>query len=232
MLTGPDLSTWQPDAKLDWAALRAHSDFVFYRATYGLTADDELAAHRANAQRQGFALTGAYAYLRPGDPTRQAHVFLDRLGRVHANEALVLHAEAYSGWGPGAADVIAWAKAVRAAQPRATRLLFCSWSYWADVLAADPEVVELFDALWIESPEGASPFGIVPNARFWQFTDGTDPSGVETPGVGRCGRSYFDGEVADLRALATLRNASPDLAPDVSLLLRELEMGLAVRAGA
>lgn len=234
MLSGPDISTFQPDAKIDWPTVRAHNAFVFYRAIYNQTPDDEFFAHREGARQQGFALTGAYAFLRPGDPAAQAHAYLAVLGEVLPNEVLVLDAESYEGWGPGVREVVAWARAVRDAQPEHTRLLYCSWSYWTDVLGADRAITELFDGLWIAAYGHDSPFGDVPGSRFWQFTDGTVPAPFATPGVGRCDCSYFDGTEDDLRALASLRKDIDMFTDDdrkmltyVSQLLTELKSGFA-----
>jgi GH25 family lysozyme M1 (1,4-beta-N-acetylmuramidase) len=234
MLTGPDISTFQPDATIHWPTVRAHNAFVFYRAIFNHTPDDELSAHRENARQQDFLLTGAYAFLRAGDPAAQAHAYLSLLGEILPNEVLVLDAESYEGWGPGVAEVVAWASAVREGQPNVARLLYCSWSYWTDVLAADPSIVELFDGLWIAAYGQTSPFGDVAGAQFWQFTDGTVPSPCETPGIGPCDCSYFAGTEDDLRALAALRKDIDMFTEDdrnmltyVSQLLTELKGGFA-----
>lgn len=234
MLTGPDISYAQPDANIDWPTVRANNAFVFYRAIYDHDRDVEFVVHRENARQLDFALTGAYAFLRPGDAAAQARAFLAVVGEVLPNEVLVLDAEVYRGWGPGVAEVVGWATAVRDDHPKAARLLYCNWSYWTDVLHADPSISELFDGLWLAAWGNDSPFGDEPGARFWQFTDGTDPSPVETAGIGNCDCSYFDGTEADLRTLAALRKDNDMFTDDdrnmltyVSQLLTELKGGFA-----
>ena len=52
MLSGPDISHYQPNAKINWPTVRAHSAFVFYRAIFNHEPDDEFVAHRENARQQ------------------------------------------------------------------------------------------------------------------------------------------------------------------------------------
>lgn len=77
---GIDVSRWQE--KVDWKKIKAQGfEFVFVRATQGISVKDSLfAAHWAGAKAAGL-LRGAYHFFEPTqDGVTQAHFFLKTLG--------------------------------------------------------------------------------------------------------------------------------------------------------
>ncbi len=77
---GIDVSRWQE--KMDWQKMKAHGfEFVFVRATQGISFKDPLfATHWAGAKAAGL-LRGAYHFFEPHqDGVTQAHWFLKTLG--------------------------------------------------------------------------------------------------------------------------------------------------------
>jgi GH25 family lysozyme M1 (1,4-beta-N-acetylmuramidase) len=124
-------------------------------------------------------------------PRGEAGHFLAAIGSLAPGEVAVLDAEVP---GLSAAWCRAWLSAVEQATGR-TPLLYCSWSFWGDVLG------EMADyPLWIAAYHGLGhddPRDSVPGCRFWQYSDN-----AQVPGVGSCDDSVFRGTVAELAALA------------------------------
>lgn len=124
-------------------------------------------------------------------PAGESGHFLSIIGALQPGEVAVLDAEVP---GLSAAWARAWLQAVEEATGR-TPMLYCSWSFWSDVLGSMTDY-----PLWIAAYHNLGhddPRDSVPNCRFWQYTDN-----AEVPGVGSCDDSVFRGSVADLAALA------------------------------
>lgn len=212
-LEGPDVSYAQPG--VDWALVRDHRAFAVARASYGLAwADDQLARNRPAMAAQGFALWGTYHFAKANPPTSEARFFLSLTPNLGPGEARWLDAETYGNWGPDAGWCVAFADEIRRLDPGSPLALYASWSYWEAELGADDRLLERFDWLHIAAYGRLSPFGQVPKCRMWQFTDGSTPMAHETPGIGPCDSSYFDGTIDALRALATRTGTRPGTRPD------------------
>lgn len=184
---GSDFSDWQPHVDFD-VYKSSGRPFVFLKASEGThNVQDTLGSHRAEAHRVGLTLVGLYHYARPGDAQAQVDHFVGTIGSVSAGEVAVLDAEE-----PGLSEdwCREWLVSVEEQTGR-TPLLYCSWSYWSDVLGSMSDY-----PLWIAAYGNEDPRGDVPNCRLWQYTDR-----APVPGAGRVDDNRFAGTMGELAAI-------------------------------
>lgn len=204
---GIDVSHWKPVK--DWNALtRAQISFVGAKATEGTTVVDKtLRQHRDGVRDHGLALGIYYHFARSGSPSAQAERFMDAVGPLRTNERLALDFEVMTTAQPeeGLPWIAAFIATLKQEWPDRRPILYTSKRIWR--MIGDPEWQKAADVdLWVprynakEEPLLPRPF-VNQGWTFWQWSDGDTPSCV-TPGVGRCDRNYFRGDVVELRRYA------------------------------
>ncbi len=187
-----DLSDFQPGVNFaDYAS--GGRPGVFLKATEGLGfVASTFHGYRAAAHAAGLVFVGAYHFAKGHDPQEEANHFLATIGwTLQPGEVAVLDAEVA---GLSADWCRTWLRAVQTATGREP-LLYCSWSYWSDVLSSMTDC-----PLWIAAYHGLGhndPRDSVPGCRFWQYSDRAD-----VPGVGSADDSVFRGTADDLAAMA------------------------------
>jgi GH25 family lysozyme M1 (1,4-beta-N-acetylmuramidase) len=108
-----DAPAYQRAGRIRWPGVPAGgTELVIARAIYAHSPDASYAANVAGARGVGLA-TGAYAFLRPGDPAGQAHAYLDVV-RPLRGALCVLDYEDYRGTIPTADEAQAWRAIVEA----------------------------------------------------------------------------------------------------------------------
>lgn len=211
-----DLSDWNPGANFE-EYLAGGRPGVFIKATEGTGfVANTFAPYRAAAHAAGLTLVGLYHFARGGDAAAEAQHFLGTIGTLAPGEVAVLDAEVP---GLSAAWCREWLSAVEQATGRMP-LLYCSWSYWGDVLGSMTDC-----PLWIAAYHDLGhddPRDSVPGCVLWQYTDA-----ASVPGVGSADDSVFRGSLADLAALGGADSPAPPdppKEPDVSKIAFPLEV--------
>lgn len=204
---GPDVSCLHPG--IDWTDVAASRSFGFASCTYGSDSSDEKSDwNRAGMAGSELQARGLIHHGRNDSPVAEASVALSYVPFLAPGECRVL---AYcSDWETDAGWAVEFGTAIRKMRGGEPLGLRCSWADWEDLFMKDPRLLNVYDWLWIAAYGHRSPFGQVPKCRLWQFSDGVSPVSRETPGIGICGSSYFDGDTADLWKLV---GPAPSIAP-------------------
>lgn len=200
---GIDVSHHKPVR--DWSALSASRVyFIGVKATEGTTyLDPTFKLHRDAFRSSPLHLAIYYHFARPGDPVHQAERFMDAVGPLQANERLCLDLEG-SGPTENPTHALAWLDAfyetlMDGACSDRRPFIYTSKRIWR--MIGDPawDLASEID-LWAPRYSRAEPELPSPWKRWtlWQYSDGESPDVLVTPGVGRCDRNVFNGDVDDL----------------------------------
>jgi len=200
LIEGCDVSHFQGD--IDWSAVAsAPKYFVYIKATDGVTHTDErYAANYAGAGAAGI-LRGAYHFFRHSLPgADQARYFLRVASPRKGDLPPVLDVEdppANQAVNDYVAEAAAWLSVVAAAIGGEAPLIYCSPSFWSNVLgepdqfAANP----LWDAEYTtHDPTVPSPWS---RFTFWQYTDSGAVPGISA----KVDLDRFHGSMDDLNGL-------------------------------
>lgn len=197
-----DVSAYQPDVR--WPEYAVDRRAVFVKATQGTGYVSETFHDQREGAHSVGLVVGLYHYAVGGDVASEGQHFLDTVGRVREREVPILDAEESDlseSW------CRRWLDGIAAATNR-TPILYCSWSFWTDVLSGMTGY-----PLWIAAYHDLShddPRDTVPGCRIWQFSD-TAP----VAGIGRCDDNVFRGTLDDLEALARPGGVGPPPEPPV-----------------
>jgi GH25 family lysozyme M1 (1,4-beta-N-acetylmuramidase) len=194
---------------------------IIHKATQGVFHfDPTYATHRTLAQNAGM-LWGAYHFGVGGDGIEQADYFLNAVNRDERT-LLALDFEA-NPQGPSMNIEEARAFVLRVKSQTGRHPGLYGGHYLKTLLGAkiDPVLADCW--FWL-SQYGSRP--LVPvnwkTWTLWQYTDGAmGPTPHETPGIGRCDRSFFNGSEAELQiiwdAASAAQSAQAHTAPQIVL---------------
>jgi lysozyme len=176
---------------------------VIHKATQGTDfVDATYDAHRARAKDAGL-LWGAYHFARTDDVDRQVDHFLS-VANCGPGELLVLDFEPNAT--EGSMTLSEAERFVTMVRDRTGRFpgLYSGQSYLREIVGGNVTTALSKCWLWIARYGPALP--LVPAAwqgfTLWQYTDGN--AGMQphqVPGIGRCDRDKFNGDVRSLRRL-------------------------------
>jgi lysozyme len=207
-IQGIDVSRWQCGGNhagdpINWAAVRsAGCQFVFVKATEGITITDPFLHTLMPAARQAGLLAGAYHICWPGenDAAAEAAYFLQTAGRYVTSGFLVPVLDIEPRYNIGGTAMVTWidewAGAVRAATG-VTPLIYCSTSVASNLRRADPTIDGRY-RLWIAAYKAAAEpdTGGWNGWAFWQYSDSGTVPGIEGH---RVDLDWFNGNEQSLR---------------------------------
>lgn len=200
---GVDTSHWKPVR--DWTLLyKSGVRFVGAKATEGATYLDPTFKLHRDAFRASDMLLGVwYHFARPGDPRAQAERFMDAVGPLGPRERLCLDLEG-SGPTERPQDALEWLDTfyttlMGGACSDRRPLIYTSKRIWRTLGNPVWALAQEID-LWVPRYSRLEPELPVPwsNYLIWQYSDGEQPEPIITPGVGKCDRNMFNGDVDDL----------------------------------
>jgi lysozyme len=173
---------------------------IIHKATQGtLYIDRTYETHKAAAIDQGL-LWGAYAFGVGADGVEQAQHFLE-IVQPDSRTLLALDFEANS-QGPSINLEEARSFVTHIKDATGNWPVLYSGYYIKQLLGSTVDTVLGQCPLWLSQ---YGPTAVVPSSwqtwTLWQYTDGgAGPEPHDVPGAGLCDRSYYNGELADLKA--------------------------------
>jgi len=191
---GIDVSRWQGD--IDWDRVAATNvRFAYIRVAAGVTEDVNFDTNWSEAERVGL-IRGAYQALHPGSSiSQQTDLWLNKVGGVQNGELPPI--VDYEVQGPNALDKLrTWLNTIEGATG-VTPIIYSNPSFWSSEGSSSNEFGHY--PLWIANYEVNCPDVPAPwtGWMFWQYTEAGSVDGIGT----NVDRDWFDGSMADLRAL-------------------------------
>jgi GH25 family lysozyme M1 (1,4-beta-N-acetylmuramidase) len=191
MIQGIDVSRWQCGADhagdpINWAAVRSEGyQFVFVKATEGVSITDAFLNVLAPRARSAGLLTGVYHIGWPADNTAaaEAAAFLQAAGQYIAPGFLVPVLDIEPRYNIGGAAMVRWidewSGVVRAAKG-VSPIIYCSASVAANLHKADPTIDGRYH-LWVAgyAPAAQPNTGGWGSWSFWQHADNGTVPGIE-----------------------------------------------------
>lgn len=205
---GPDVSHHQ--GTVDWAKVSAAgARFAAVKATEGQrSVDSQFARNWPAIYKAGIKIRIAYHYAHiESDPVVQAQHFVSTVraaGKITRGDFLALDAEdvcdasrrispaATARWCMAFLDEVVRLTGL----PRKRVLVYTGQWWWQPRTGSSIAPAIAGHPLWLSGYVGdekrlrSKPWRVW---RFWQYTNGTSPKPVTTPGIGRCDRNVFNG---------------------------------------
>lgn len=197
---GPDVSSYQPNT--DWGAVKAAgATFAFVKCSESTDyINPRFARDWAEIRRVGL-YRGAYHFARPSvnpDPTPEVYFFLDTVqkhgGGLPKGDCLVLDMEDVNFNGDASGWTLFFMQILKNIVGFNPILYTGQWYLDSRLQVRTQEYKEY--PLWNASYNNNWPATPAPwsSTTLWQYTDGTLPSPIVTPGIGACDRNYFNGD--------------------------------------
>mgnify|MGYP001285112990 CR=1 FL=1 len=208
-IIGPDVSFYQDDPQtpqgIDFAQMRASTNFVIIRAGQNLWVDSDFKANWREAKIAGLARGSYWFYDSRADPKKQADLWVQQFGSDFGELPLFADLEErYNGRFKGWKNWYTFLERVKVLVPQKEIFIYTAYYYWLE-FAPNPTTqaanLEYFHKypLWIANYGAAEPLVPKPWAKnewlFWQYTSKGNgkPYGVESLNIDL---NYFNGDFA------------------------------------